>query len=171
MKLIPLTKGKFAQVDDGDFGWLTQWKWYAGKSQAGIWYAARGRPGGGGLLYMHNVITGHKMTDHKDGDGLNNQRDNLRETSPALNTINSRKRAGMSSRYKGVYWCKTTRRWRADYTNRAGKGVYVGRFDTELDAALAVDLRVAEEYGDLAVYNLPRPGQRSAITGQMAPPT
>ena len=40
MKLIPLTQGQSAMIDDWNYDWLMQWKWYANKSR-GTYYAVR----------------------------------------------------------------------------------------------------------------------------------
>lgn len=88
MKLIPLTQGKFAKVDDADYEWLNQHKWYAKKTTSqdnehGRYYAARfTRINGVGMtIYMHRVITDcpeDKEVDHLNHDTLDNQGDNLR---------------------------------------------------------------------------------------------
>lgn len=41
MKRIPLTQGKFALVDNEDFEWLNQFKWYALKTTYGGYVAIR----------------------------------------------------------------------------------------------------------------------------------
>jgi len=80
MKLIPLTQGKFAQVDDEDFEYLNQWKWFALKD-AQTFYAARGIYLKGNIL-MHRQLLGLTNSEvkgeHKDRNGLNNQKENLR---------------------------------------------------------------------------------------------
>jgi len=82
MKLIPLTQGKFAQVDDEDFEWLNQWKWYAAK-KGNIYCAQRNIKINGKhtAIGMHNFILNSPpktQIEHMDGCGLNNQRFNLR---------------------------------------------------------------------------------------------
>ena len=84
MKKIPLSKGKFTLVDDADFEWLNAWKWHAGKRGDDLYYAVRSERVNGkkSLILMHREILG--LTDskiygeHWDGDGLNNQRINLK---------------------------------------------------------------------------------------------
>ena len=88
MKLIPLTKGKFAKVDDADFEWLSAFNWYAKNTRgpgddSGSFYAARSERQGGKpvTIYMHREITkcpAGKEVDHKNRDRLDNQRDNLK---------------------------------------------------------------------------------------------
>jgi hypothetical protein len=103
MKLIPLTQGKFAMVDDADFDWLNQWNWQANLIK-GIWYATRGirEPKIARGIYgkvvrvsMHRVILDLKdrweLGDHLDGNGLNNQRSNLRKATNSQNLRNSYK--------------------------------------------------------------------------------
>ncbi len=98
MKLIPLTQGRFVMVDDLDYGYLNQFKWYA-YCQHGIWYAARQvryRPKHKTTQHMHHLVIGvlrlPKMlglvTDHIDGNGLNNKRNNLRVVSNSKNLSN-----------------------------------------------------------------------------------
>jgi hypothetical protein len=170
MKLISLTKGKFAQVDDEDFEELNQYKWRFAKK-----YAIRDLPMQFGVrssLYMHTAITGYPETDHRDGDRLNNQKSNLREVTRSQNRTNSIKpRTGLStSKYKGVILDR--RHWRARVTLNEGmprnRQKYLpGPFETEETAALAVDSFNRNEWGEHAVYNFPLPGERSALTGQM----
>lgn len=89
MKRIELTQGFVAMVDDEDWGWLSQWKWYASQSSYN-YYAARfaGPRGRQRKIYMHREIARRKygeqsrvldgqQVDHDDGDPMNNTRDNL----------------------------------------------------------------------------------------------
>jgi len=99
LKLIPLTQGKFAKVDDADYEWLSEHKWYAkkttrGDSEYGSYYAARfcriNRVPT--TIYMHREITNcpaGKEVDHKNRDTLDNQRENLRCCTRAENMSNS----------------------------------------------------------------------------------
>ena len=64
---------------------------------------------------MHRMIMGLDvaLVDHRDGNGLNNTRANLRLVTVRENNINATKRRGCSSRYRGVDWCRGARAWRA----------------------------------------------------------
>ncbi len=95
MKLIPLTQGKFAQVDDEDYDYLNQWKWYTTKNHKTFYAARHIRINGKQkLIYMHrvimNIIKGYK-TDHIDHNGLNNQKYNLRICTCQENNRNRKK--------------------------------------------------------------------------------
>jgi len=96
MKEIKLTQGKFAIVDDADYNWLNQWKWYAKICSNGKRiYVARfqrinGKPT---TIYMHRIITNcpeDKEVDHINGDSLDNRRKNLRIVTRSENSNNRR---------------------------------------------------------------------------------
>lgn len=143
MREIQLTKGFSALVDDDSYQDLAQFKWCALRGRL-TWYAVRGVPIVGSrkrrLVMMHRVILGTPdgyWTDHVDGNGLNNQRSNLRVATNSQNAHNqTRKRAGASSLYRGVSWCNYTGRWRA-VIQIDGKMIHLGRFESEVDAARA----------------------------------
>ena len=83
MKLVPLTQGLFAKVDDDDYDSLMQYNWNAVKCGKNI-YASRSVGWKGKInIRMHRVVLGitnqNILCDHKDGDGLNNQKSNLRK--------------------------------------------------------------------------------------------
>src|SRR5688500_3483537 len=104
MKEIRLTKGLIAKVDDDDYEWLSKYKWHASK-HCEKWYA-KGHLGAHANVYMHRLILELSKTndvcDHKDGDGLNNQRSNLRKCTRSENQRNKRKRHNSKSSYKGI---------------------------------------------------------------------
>lgn len=107
---IPLTRGLFATVDASDFEWLSQWKWFAKPNKSGLVYAGRRRrlgdeTSGAPVILMHRAILGCEFfPDHKDGNGLNNQRQNLRESSRIQNHFNSKPQRNNTSGFKGVSW-------------------------------------------------------------------
>lgn len=87
MREIPLTQGKVALVDDEDYERLTRHKWYAVRAPH-TFYACRNLPSPQkGPVGMHRAVLGLPprvgpdgiLADHWDGDGLNNQRSNLRQ--------------------------------------------------------------------------------------------
>lgn len=138
MKEIILTQGKVALVDDADFEWLNGWKWYAGKNGK-IFYAQRATPrieGKKSSITMHVVILGKFpkgfISDHKDGNGLNNQRNNLRYVTRRQN-IQNLHNMERSSEYPGICWHKQRKKWQATIEiNKTRK--HLGLFINEKEA-------------------------------------
>lgn len=77
MKEIPLTRGQVTLVDDGDFEFLTQWKWSADWAPCTkSFYAIRNSPTVGGkrhLVYMHREILGLQFRDSREGHHINHE--------------------------------------------------------------------------------------------------
>lgn len=160
MKLVPLTQGKFTRIDDEDFENVNQFKWCAMKNR-NIWYAVRNipdpiRPGKQKTQYLHLfLIPDFLKIDHKDGDGLNNQRGNLRPANNAQNGANRRKqRKVCSSKFKGVDWCSRERRWRSRIMVE-NKCKHLGYFRNEKEAAKAYDIAAKQYFGEFARLNFP----------------
>lgn len=137
MKLIPLTQGKFAKVDDEDFEFLSQWKWRAHRD-FGTFYA---RTTG---IRMHRLLTKApkgSVVDHRDGDGLNNQKSNLWIPAGSGAHENALNRRGLSKNNKsgisGVSWNKREEKWKAQVVFK-GKYITVGYYKHKEDAAMAV---------------------------------
>jgi len=156
MAILPLTKGKFAIVDDEDFELLSQWKWCV----TGSGYAMRAQRCGGGksiTFLMHRVInqTPDGMhTDHINGDPLDNRRANLRTVTAQQNMWNKRtSRKVSSSQYKGVGYCKQTGKWRASIEAN-GKYIALGRFEAEEDAATVYNFAAEKYHGQYAQFNV-----------------
>ena len=107
---------------------------------------------GNGLL-MHRFIMNCKgIIDHKDGNGLNNQRDNLRIVTHTQNMHNSRKNKIGTSRYKGVWFRKELGSWSSQIMHN-GKRYQVGTFKDEETAALAYNAKAKELFGEFAYLN------------------
>lgn len=182
VKLIPLARGKWnpdgtlcAMVDDEDYEELIQYKWRVRRDGKNF-YAQRRGPNGIPIL-MHRQIAGYAMTDHADGNGLNNQRENLRETTKQLNALNKLKEPGGSSQYKGVA-CVGTRKWRVMCSRHPvidadrwgiSPQICIGTFMTEEKAGLAYDEAIRLRFGREGTRNFPLPGERSALTGEVMP--
>jgi len=153
LRRIKLTQGKFALVDDEDFEWLSQWKWYAQKS-CNIFYAKTHiyKNDKRTTIGMHSLLLNAKQIDHKDGNGLNNQKENLRACTHSQNQMNMRPIGG-SSKYKGVCWYKRYKKWRSQIRVN-GKKIHLGYFDSEEDAAGAYDDAAKIIFGEFARFNL-----------------
>lgn len=157
MKEIILTQGKVALVDDADFEWLNQWKWFAYKD-ANTYYAHRSDRTGPKqrIILMHREILG--LTDpkihgdHKDRNGLNNQRNNLRTANNSQNMANRRSHIDSTSEYLGVYYYKRDRNWRARIT-KDRKDIFIGGYDSEYEAALAYNEVAIQLHGQFANLN------------------
>lgn len=159
MKHIPLTKDKVAVVDDCDFAYLSQFSWQAHKGRHTYYACRQARRGTGkqATEQMHRVITAapHNMdVDHWDGDGLNNQRYNLRLCSNLQNSCNKRKVAAASSVFKGVTWNKRLNKW-VSQAQLAGAKMHLGVFETEKEAARAYDRAAVQHFGEFARLNFP----------------
>ena len=159
---IPLTKGKVAIIDECDRELIEARKWCA-ISPKGYWYAVASRPRprtNGAHFSMHRVITNAKpgqLVDHRDGDGMNNTRSNLRIASYAENTWNSRKQSNNTSGFIGVGLEPNTGRWFAKIKQH-GQLIFIGAFATPVDAAIAFDLKAIELRGEFAKTNFPIEG-------------
>lgn len=156
MKVIYLTDGTECLVDDGDYEWLNRFKWHRCTNSSGTTTYARRSYYSYTITRMHALILRPPLgfiTDHADGNGLNNQRCNLRLVTPGQSNANIRKmqRTG-SSEYKGVSWHKAARKWVA-YINYNYRRIHLGVFDTEVDAALAYDAEARKLYGEFARTN------------------
>lgn len=164
MRTIPLTKGYVTIVDDEDFGELSRHSWCAQEGANGVVYAYRAsarsdhRAGAPQRVLMHRQILGivsdpSVRVDHRNLDGLDNRRANLRPATHSQNLANVPKRRG-SSAYKGVYWNRKLGKWSA-YIQVDGKSRYLGVFLDEDEAARARDRAASEAFGEFARLNFP----------------
>ena len=152
MKKIKLTQEREALVDDIDYEELNKYKWYYGGG-----YARRDTRESDGtrkrLLMHREIISSDTCVDHIDGNGLNNQRHNLRVATYQQNNTNRRKQDGFTSKYKGVAWCKRENKWRA-YIKINGKFKSLGYFDNEIIAAKKYNQIAQELFGEYALLNI-----------------
>jgi hypothetical protein len=157
MKEIQLTQGKVALVDDEDFEYLSQWKWFAHFRHS--WYAVRSKKikRVNYTIKMHRFILGVTdpkiLIDHKDHDPLNNQRSNLRIANDYQNACNKRSAKSATSKYLGVCRIKTSNKFLAQIM-KDRKQNYLGLFEKEEDAAMAYNAAALKLHGEFASLNV-----------------
>lgn len=156
MKLIPLTQGRFASIDDDDYEKICRYKWWAQK-QPNTFYAGRMITLEGGKRYplmMHRVIMNESPNglevDHIDGNGLNNQKHNLRFVTRRQNMQNAvNSRIKVTSQYPGVSYDARRNKWKS-YIKINGIHRDIGRFISEEEAFRAYKNAV-ESIGETVV--------------------
>ena len=155
MRRIELTQGYVALVDNEDYQRVSQFKWYADIKRTRLGtvrtvYASHKT--NGVMLRMHNLILDMARVDHKDSNGLDNRRKNLRKATQTQNTRNQRIRIDNTSGYKGVYWATSKQAWKSHITV-GGTEKFLGYFPTAKQAALAYDAKARELFGEFAHTN------------------
>lgn len=137
MKEILLTNGDKVKVDDCDYQYLSQWKWYSSEG-----YAISNE----GRKKMHRLVMDAKageLVDHIDRDKLNNTRANLRIIDKEGNIHNQKKRSDTKNNYKGTQFIKKLGLWQAR-CRIYGNDYYLGLFKTEIAAAHAYNKKAIE---------------------------
>lgn len=159
MKEIQLTQGKVALVDNEDYDVLNKHKWHAQKTKiSNVWYARRTIRENG---HKHNVAM-HRVImciidpsitiDHKDHNGLNNQKNNLRIATKSQNCSNRRASVNSTSKYIGVSWASSRKKWGVSIF-KLGHKKWLGYFDKEDEAANAYNKAAEELHGEFANLN------------------
>ena len=155
MKEIELTQGKVALVDDIDYEYLMQWKWYANRHRDHFRARRTDRTNGDQkTIRMHNVIAERmeidsEHIDHIDRNPLNNQRSNLRVATRSQNQHNRGAQKNSKTGVKGISFDKTQGRYQARI-EITGKHYYIGRFDTVEEAAVVIKQKREELVGEFA---------------------
>lgn len=157
MKLIPLSKGLFAKVDDEDFEELSKYRWHANVSRGVRPYAERKTArdpisGRQGRVRMHRLVIGAVggIVDHINGDSLDNRKANLRICSNAENVQNVGPTAANTSGFKGLRFKRG--KWDARITAN-NKQFFLGSFDTKEAAAVAYNEAAKKLHGEFARLN------------------
>lgn len=148
-KLIPLSQGKFAIVDEDNFDALSEHNWMYSHG-----YAKRNfvkENGKKTTIYLHRVILGAEkgqIVDHKNGNPLDNRKTNIRICSQSENLFNKRIQSNNKSGYKGVAWNKEKKKWQAQ-ARFCGKRYSIGYFQTKEEAAKAYNntiIKISSEF-------------------------
>lgn len=151
---VTLTQGRVAMIDAEDWPLVAVYQWHAARRDKNVYAASNeAKPLG---YYMHRLIAGAKPgdhVDHRNGNGLDNRRANLRICTNAENRRNMRIHRG-ASRYKGVALDRRQpgRPWVA-YINIDGRRHSLGAYVTEIEAARAYNAAALELHGEFACLN------------------
>lgn len=172
--ILQLTRGYTTEIDDADFErqftyWLpddtatvltvAELKWsvftpyHTRYARAGV---GSSRSGSRKWILLHRLLTEAPLgmiADHRDRNGLNNQRHNLRVVTHRESRLNTRKQSA-TNRYRGVYWIKKDKRWGCRITDN-GKTRWLGSFADEIAAARAYDEAAHLLHGGFAMPNFP----------------
>jgi hypothetical protein len=140
---IYLTQGKTTSVDFVDWLNICDSRWYCREG-----YAVHSRT----KYKLHRVLTGYTLTDHKNRDSLDNRRENLREANPHQNSANVSKHPNATSRWKGVAFNASKKRWKASICVNYHR-IALGSCLDESDAAMIWNESASEHFGEFAFLN------------------
>lgn len=164
---IYLGEGKWTILEQADYYRLKHYKWVVHGGGHNL-YAVRLKfvePYKTIMLSMHREIMNandDRLVDHRNCDSLDNRKSNLRFATRAENMQNRRKRKNTSSRYMGVCFCKQTGKWTSIIVYNK-KSIWLGRFDSEIEAAKAYDEAAKKYYGEFARLNFPEKEESRAL--------
>lgn len=162
MIIISLTKNLITGVDNEDAD-LAQFNWHAQTDRHGGAYAARTvyPPKKGKEILLHRLILERvlgrelvkgEFVDHKDGDSLNNSRDNLRVATHKQNAQNRKKHSNGQPKYKGISWHKRVGKYAARIWVD-GKLKHLGYFTDPAEAHEAYKRAAREHFGEFARFD------------------
>lgn len=167
---IPLTRGYVTRIDDADMTVAAGHSWSAAVNpdRRAVYAVSKI---GGRVVALHNLLCpGWTEVDHADGDGLNNQRVNLRNGAGfGRNQANRVMQRTNTSGWKGVCWHKRRGKWVA-HIRVGGKQVYLGGYDAPEEAADAYDRAAISHFGDYARTNAMLRREPVTVPWQHNPP-
>lgn len=146
MKKIKLTQGLVALVDDEDFEYLNQWKWYAtGMSKK--YMKAKNNEKGLMHRFIMKLSDPNIVIDHSDHNTLNNQKNNLRIATKSQNMMNRKPQKNNTTGVPGIVMKRNRFQVQIGIN---GEFKYLGCFKT-LDEAIKIRKKAEKElFGEFA---------------------
>lgn len=152
MKEIVLTRGKIAIVDDEMYDKLNKHKWRVVRAHK-VFYAVREKPKERGrTIWMHREVLNtpkNMETDHIDGNGLNNQKNNLRICTHQQNAWNQGVKCSNTTGFKGVKFDIIRGKYFTEIRIN-GKKKFIGRFSSPIEASMAYNKMAIKIHGKFA---------------------
>lgn len=136
-------------IDYEDFEKCKDICWCAQYSEKSHTYYIHGRTDLGECEYLHRFILGlskenNVEVDHKDHDGTNNVKKNLRIGTRAQNAMNMSKFKKTKSDYHGIHWNETINKWQVEIWENKNRR-YLG-FYSNLEKAIKIRKEAEEKY-------------------------
>jgi len=149
---VILTKGMRAIIDTASIPLVQQHRWRTLSCRTGHFYAVSGQHPN--VLMMHRIISNappQNKVDHKDNDGLNNRRENLRLATHSQNNANSRASSRNKLGLKGVQvqQYSGSKKYRA-FIQVGGRKKHIGVFETPEEASEAFRDAAKAAWGEFA---------------------
>jgi hypothetical protein len=144
-----------ALVDDEDFEMLSKFHWWRGGNRKQYAYQSNSI---GNRRYrhkaMHRMIMGYpdSFIDHRDGNGFDNRKENLRLCTQRQNTWNKSVQHNSKTGFRGVFFQKELGKFRA-LIRIDGKQKHIGCFSNAIDAAIAWNNQALKSWGEYARLN------------------
>jgi hypothetical protein len=162
VKRIKLTQGHYALVDDDDYQRVAafNWRWKKPVKESHAEYADRNvilEDGRRSKQLLHrfilNIEDPKTLVDHKDRNGLNCQRYNLRQATTLQNGQNKTLKHSATSKYKGLKWQKQVKKWQVCIQPAVGPRKSLGLYTDPAKAASVYDQAALQEFGEFACTN------------------
>ena len=167
MKKIPLSRGKFAIVDDEDYFAVNKMNWFkSGRESGGHIVITEIFSKGKRVktLNLHRFVlglrngvkVGRRLVRFKNKNKFDCRKENLFLLSEVQKCASSDKRKNCSSKFKGVCFLKSSNLWLSYIGSNKNKTprTYLGRFKIEEEAAHAYNKKARELYGEFAYQNI-----------------
>jgi hypothetical protein len=140
-------------IDTTDYDAVKDYRWRAHKGATTFYARTRSRMGATTESMHRLLLPTCEEVDHKDHNGLNNRRSNLRPATHSQNSNNQQKGRGeTSSSYKGVHWDKRDNKFRATIGVN-GLKIGLGYFTNDQEAARAYNIAARKYFGEFALLN------------------